>query len=156
MHYSNVNFSNWYNFSTFCKSINIVSLQLETGYLKHVFAVFDRLGYVVGDGKSDWDVLWSHEYPFESLARQISSMRPHQKVGTVNMVIFAGGKFREDIVKTFHVGVIFTIILLHLYFLHKGIWVLFSHWGNFLEEDNSAKNTKITPTQKFPRLQYSM
>ena len=31
---------------------------------------------------------------------------------TVNVVIFAGGKFRENIGKTFHVGVIFTILLL--------------------------------------------
>ncbi|KAK3093406.1 hypothetical protein FSP39_015196 [Pinctada imbricata] len=53
---------------------------LETGYLKHVFAVFDRLGYTVGDSKSDWDVLWSHEYPFEALAKQISALKPHQKV----------------------------------------------------------------------------
>ena len=30
---------------------------------------------------------------------------------TVNVVIFAGGKFRENVVKTFHVGVIFTIPL---------------------------------------------
>ena len=31
---------------------------------------------------------------------------------TVNVVIFAGGKFRENVGKTFHVGVIFTIPLL--------------------------------------------
>ena len=31
---------------------------------------------------------------------------------TVNVVIFAGGKFRENVGKTFHVGVIFTILLL--------------------------------------------
>ena len=31
---------------------------------------------------------------------------------TVNVVIFAGGKFRENAVKTFHVGVIFTILLI--------------------------------------------
>ena len=27
-------------------------------------------------------------------------------------------------------------------------------WGNFHEEDESAKNVKVIPTQKFPRLQY--
>ena len=32
---------------------------------------------------------------------------------TVNVVIFAGGKFRENVGKTFHVGVIFTIF--HLF-----------------------------------------
>ena len=31
---------------------------------------------------------------------------------TVNVVIFAGGDFRENVGKTFHVGVIFTILLL--------------------------------------------
>ena len=31
---------------------------------------------------------------------------------TVNVVIFAGGKFRENVDKAFHVGVIFTILLL--------------------------------------------
>ena len=53
-----------------------------------------------------------------------------------------GEKFRENVGKTFHVDVIFTILLL---FLHKGIWVLFSRGGNFCEEDKSAKNAKITP-----------
>ena len=31
---------------------------------------------------------------------------------TVNVVIFAGGKFREHVGKTFHVGVNFTKLLL--------------------------------------------
>ena len=35
---------------------------------------------------------------------------PHKT--TVNVVIFAGGKFRGNVGKTFHVGVIFTILLL--------------------------------------------
>ena len=33
-------------------------------------------------------------------------------IDTVNVVIFAGGKFRENVGKTFHVGVMFTIMLL--------------------------------------------
>ena len=33
------------------------------------------------------------------------------KTNTLNVVIFAGGKFRENVGKTFHVGVIFTILL---------------------------------------------
>ena len=52
------------------------------------------------------------------------------KNSTVNVVIFAGGKFRENVGKTFHVGVIFTILLI---FPHKGIWFLFSRGGNFRE-----------------------
>ena len=31
---------------------------------------------------------------------------------TVNVVIFAGGKFRQNVGKAFHVGVIFTMLLL--------------------------------------------
>ena len=31
---------------------------------------------------------------------------------TVNVVIFAGGKFCENVGKTFHVGVIFTKLIL--------------------------------------------
>ena len=34
------------------------------------------------------------------------------KVITVNVFIFAGGKFCENVGETFHVGVIFTILLI--------------------------------------------
>ena len=34
------------------------------------------------------------------------------------------------------------------------MWVLFLHGGNFRKEGNIAKNVKITPTRRFPRLQY--
>ncbi|XP_062615764.1 probable tubulin polyglutamylase ttll-15, partial [Saccostrea cucullata] len=54
--------------------------KLESGYLNHVISVFERIGYAVGDNKSDWDVLWSHEYPFVQLAKKISNLKPHQKV----------------------------------------------------------------------------
>ena len=37
------------------------------------------------------------------------------------------------------------------YFIHNGIWGLFSRGGNYREEDKRAKNAKITPTQKFPK-----
>ena len=37
---------------------------------------------------------------------------PSDIANTVNVVIFAGGKFRENVGKTFHVGVIFTILLI--------------------------------------------
>jgi len=45
-----------------------------------VFAVFDRIGYVLGDAESNWDVLWAHEYPFETLSKVLSDLRPHQRV----------------------------------------------------------------------------
>ena len=60
---------------------------------------------------------------------------------------FRWGKFGKNVGKTFHVAV-------YSYFLNKVIWVLFSRGGNFPEEDNIAKNVKITPKRKFPRLQY--
>ena len=53
------------------------------------------------------------------------------------LIIFVGGKFRENFGKTFHVVVIWGFIFAR---------------GNF-REDKSAKNAKITPTHKFPRLQ---
>ena len=48
--------------------------------------------------------------------------------------------------------VISPILLSHLYFLHKGIWDLFSLGGNF-REDKIAKNVKITksPNVKISR-----
>ena len=64
---------------------------------------------------------------------------------------FCWDEFRGNVGKTFHLGVFSRN---YSYFLHKFIWVLFSRGGNIREEDKSAKNMKITPTQKFPRLQY--
>ena len=72
------------------------------------------------------------------------------------MVIFAGGKFREYVSKTFHVGggdfqdttPISFIKACGFYF--RVIWVLFLCEGNFREEDRSGK---ITPTRKFPHSQ---
>ncbi|XP_046402789.1 probable tubulin polyglutamylase ttll-15 [Ischnura elegans] len=58
----------------------IRSRSMETGYLKHVKAAFERIGYEIGDNSSDWDVLWSHEYPFKDLKSSLVNMMPHQKV----------------------------------------------------------------------------
>ena len=66
-------------------------------------------------------------------------------ITTVNLVIFAGGKFRENYGKTFHVGLSFMIILL---FLIKSYGFIFAQ-GNFREESNIMKNVKVTLTQKF-------
>ncbi|XP_029650724.1 probable tubulin polyglutamylase ttll-15 isoform X2 [Octopus sinensis] len=54
--------------------------QLESGYLKHVFNVFESLGFATNGGENNWDVLWSHEYPFEELDHVIRRMKPGQKV----------------------------------------------------------------------------
>ncbi|XP_014672393.1 PREDICTED: tubulin polyglutamylase TTLL4-like [Priapulus caudatus] len=55
--------------------------RLDSGYLSHVMAVFDRTGYARGDENTeDWDVLWAHDYPFLKLADKLHSLEPHQKV----------------------------------------------------------------------------
>ena len=54
--------------------------QLGSGYLKHVFNVFDRIGYMRGTPSSDWDVLWCHDYPFITLHKHLINMKPHQRV----------------------------------------------------------------------------
>ena len=48
------------------------------------------------------------------------------KYHTVNVVIFAGGKFRENVGMTFHAGVIFTILLLFPSLMYVGF--IFA-WG---------------------------
>lgn len=53
--------------------------KLETGYLEHVYKVFDRLGYRFGS-ETTWDVLWSHDYPFAELPTVTRNLLPHQKV----------------------------------------------------------------------------
>lgn len=53
---------------------------LESGYLRHVFAVFKRLGYRFGNRSDPWSVLWSHDYPFTQLASDLDNLRPHQRV----------------------------------------------------------------------------
>ncbi|XP_063229554.1 probable tubulin polyglutamylase ttll-15 isoform X2 [Bacillus rossius redtenbacheri] len=52
----------------------------ETGHLKHVFAVLERLGFQQkGNDSSDWDLMWAHDYPFRSLYAELSHLKPHQK-----------------------------------------------------------------------------
>ncbi|XP_013406367.1 tubulin polyglutamylase TTLL4 [Lingula anatina] len=52
----------------------------KTGYLKHVYNVFERIGYSIGTDRNVWDVLWSHDYPFKEFESQIRNLQPHQKV----------------------------------------------------------------------------
>ena len=54
---------------------------METGYLDHVLAVFNRIGYIRGGPDSAWDVLWAHDYPFTQLSMAIGNIKSHQKVG---------------------------------------------------------------------------
>nr|XP_012233938.1 PREDICTED: tubulin polyglutamylase ttll6 [Linepithema humile]XP_012233939.1 PREDICTED: tubulin polyglutamylase ttll6 [Linepithema humile] len=52
----------------------------DTGYLKHVYAVLQRLGFQESNNKSDWDLLWAHDYPFRALSASLSRLREHQIV----------------------------------------------------------------------------
>ena len=52
---------------------------MYSGYLSHVFAVFDRVGYTLGTASS-WDVLWAHDYPFKKIRDKMLAIKPGQKV----------------------------------------------------------------------------
>lgn len=52
----------------------------DTGYLKHVHAVLQRLGFQEGNNESDWDLLWAHDYPFRVLSASLSKLQQHQRV----------------------------------------------------------------------------
>ncbi|KAH9488084.1 putative tubulin polyglutamylase ttll-15 [Bulinus truncatus] len=51
----------------------------RTGFLKHVYSVFERIGFTVGDNNTDWLVMWSYEYPFGHFEDMLK-LKPHQKV----------------------------------------------------------------------------
>ncbi|XP_071802858.1 probable tubulin polyglutamylase ttll-15 [Asterias amurensis] len=54
--------------------------RLESGYLDHIMRVFERIGYSRGGPDSEWDVLWTHDYPFTELSMAIERMEKHQKL----------------------------------------------------------------------------
>lgn len=54
--------------------------RMETGYLRHVVETFEKLGFqrVNGSEGDDWDVLWSHDYPFGTVLKH--QLFPNQRV----------------------------------------------------------------------------
>lgn len=45
-----------------------------------MITVFNRIGYVEG-GPDNWDVLWSHTYPFKSLSSSLGArLQPRQRI----------------------------------------------------------------------------
>ncbi|XP_046642006.1 probable tubulin polyglutamylase ttll-15 [Daphnia pulicaria] len=55
--------------------------KLDSGYLEHVFTLLERAGYVRGSiYSSDWNLLWSYEYPFRVLKDQLVNLPKHKKV----------------------------------------------------------------------------
>lgn len=44
---------------------------------------FDKLGYVMVNGtEEEWDILWSHEYPFTDTILKYQ-LQPHQRVSII-------------------------------------------------------------------------
>ncbi|XP_043255676.1 probable tubulin polyglutamylase ttll-15 isoform X1 [Colletes gigas] len=52
----------------------------DTGYLKHVHAVLERLGFKRSDNDTNWDLLWAHDYPFRALSSSLSKLEAHRRV----------------------------------------------------------------------------
>ncbi|XP_012272006.1 tubulin polyglutamylase TTLL6 [Orussus abietinus] len=52
----------------------------ETGYLRHVLLVLERLGFQRGSRESSWDLLWAHDYPFTTISNDLTNLKRHQKV----------------------------------------------------------------------------
>ena len=55
---------------------------MHVGYLRHVVEMFERVGYQLVNGSvdADWNVLWSHDYPFGSGGRFFRELKDHQRV----------------------------------------------------------------------------
>ena len=63
-------------------NFHVTHWQLRSGYLKHVMAVFSRIGYTRTEARSRlFDVMWAHDYPFGGdLKEMLQHLEPHQKV----------------------------------------------------------------------------
>ena len=52
-----------------------------------MFAVFERIGYKITlEEVPDWDVLWSHGYPFTEFTvfkNKLLNLKPHQRVSSM-------------------------------------------------------------------------
>uniref|UniRef100_A0ABM0H100 Tubulin polyglutamylase TTLL7-like n=1 Tax=Saccoglossus kowalevskii TaxID=10224 RepID=A0ABM0H100_SACKO len=64
----------------------------ESGYLNHVIAVFERLGFLRGGPESEWDVIWAHDYPFVELSKHLMNMLPHQRINHIPGIGFITNK----------------------------------------------------------------
>ena len=51
---------------------------MQKQHLRHVAIVLERLGYQLHSNQ--WQLMWSHDYPFTSHRALIKSLKPHQKV----------------------------------------------------------------------------
>ncbi|XP_075976702.1 tubulin tyrosine ligase-like 15 [Anticarsia gemmatalis] len=56
------------------------NVESRTGLLKHLHLVLDRIGFEKSTNNSNWDLLWSHDYPFSVLRDTVLNLKPHQRV----------------------------------------------------------------------------
>ena len=130
----------------------------ETGYLKHVIEVFDKLGYkrVNGSEGEDWDVLWSHEYPFATVIKH--QLLPHQRVnhfpgsGFITNKVSLATTDLKDVPKAFHLPKDKDKFLEHVKSHPDKLWVKKSnaHRGIKVEDASSMDlNTEGTFVQEF-------
>lgn len=63
-------------------SYSVFAKHEDSGYLKHVYAIFKRAGFtrVTYNTSDDWSVMWAHDYPFEKIKPIMMNMKSHQKV----------------------------------------------------------------------------
>ena len=130
----------------------------ETGYLKHVIEIFDKLGYkrVNGSEGEDWDVLWSHEYPFATVIKH--QLLPHQRVnhfpgsGFITNKVSLATTDLKDVPKAFHLPKDKDKFLEHVKSHPDKLWVKKSnaHRGIKVEDASSMDlNTEGTFVQEF-------
>ncbi|CAG7689968.1 unnamed protein product [Allacma fusca] len=65
------------------RTFSVHGKRADSGYLKHVFKVFNTFGYNRGYIDADWDILWSHDYPFTTLKTTLENLLPHQMVNHI-------------------------------------------------------------------------
>lgn len=62
-------------------------------HLRNINRVFDRLGYRKVNGSEEtWDVLWSVDFPFESIPDKLKSLKPHQLINHFPGITFLTNK----------------------------------------------------------------
>lgn len=68
--------------------------QKDINHLRTINRVFDRLGYRMVNGSKEeaWDVLWSHDFPFEAIPQKLKSLKPHQLINHFPGITFLTNK----------------------------------------------------------------
>ncbi|KAI4490348.1 hypothetical protein M0802_010725 [Mischocyttarus mexicanus] len=52
----------------------------STDHLKHVFTVLNNIGFKRTYDETNWNLLWSHQYPFTKLDSILRNLKPHQLI----------------------------------------------------------------------------